>query len=54
MAEIREALGLVETKGFVGMIEASDAMGKAAKVCAPPWKRRPRPPSGWASWSAST
>ena len=27
-----EALGLVETKGFVGMIEASDAMAKAAKV----------------------
>jgi microcompartment protein CcmL/EutN len=32
MAEAREALGLVETKGFIGMIEASDAMGKAAKV----------------------
>jgi ethanolamine utilization protein EutM len=32
MAEGREALGMVETKGFVGMIEASDAMGKAAKV----------------------
>jgi ethanolamine utilization protein EutM len=32
MAEVREALGLVETKGFVGMIEASDAMAKAAKV----------------------
>ena len=32
MAEIREALGLVETKGFIGMIEASDAMAKAAKV----------------------
>jgi len=32
MAEIREALGMVETKGFVGMIEASDAMGKTAKV----------------------
>ena len=32
MAEIREALGMVETKGFVGMIEASDAMAKAAKV----------------------
>ena len=32
MSEVREALGLVETKGFVGMIEASDAMGKAAKV----------------------
>jgi microcompartment protein CcmL/EutN len=27
-----EALGLVETKGFVGMVEASDAMVKAAKV----------------------
>lgn len=32
MSDIREALGLVETKGFVGMIEASDAMAKAAKV----------------------
>src|SRR3989344_2522387 len=33
MAEpIREALGLIETRGLVGMIEASDAMGKAAKV----------------------
>ncbi len=32
MAEGREALGLVETKGFVGMIEASDAMAKSAKV----------------------
>ncbi len=32
MAESREALGMVETKGFVGMLEASDAMGKAAKV----------------------
>lgn len=32
MADIKEALGLVETKGFVGMIEATDAMGKAAKV----------------------
>ncbi len=32
MAEVREALGLVETRGFVGMIEASDAMAKSAKV----------------------
>ncbi len=32
MREVREALGLVETKGFVGMIEATDAMAKAAKV----------------------
>ena len=27
-----EALGMVETKGLVGMIEAADAMAKAAKV----------------------
>ena len=27
-----EALGMVETKGLVGMIEAADAMVKAAKV----------------------
>ena len=32
MADIKDALGMVETKGFVGMIEASDAMAKAAKV----------------------
>ncbi len=27
-----EALGLIETKGFVGMVEAADAMVKAARV----------------------
>ncbi|MBI4820328.1 MAG: BMC domain-containing protein [Deltaproteobacteria bacterium] len=27
-----DALGLIETKGFVGMVEAADAMVKAAKV----------------------
>ena len=27
-----EALGMVETKGFVGAIEAADAMVKAANV----------------------
>ena len=27
-----DALGMIETKGFVGMVEASDAMLKAAKV----------------------
>jgi ethanolamine utilization protein EutM len=27
-----DALGMIETRGFVGMIEASDAMVKAAKV----------------------
>lgn len=26
------ALGMIETRGLIGMIEASDAMGKAAKV----------------------
>src|SRR5574339_134563 len=27
-----DALGLIETKGFIGMVEAADAMVKAAKV----------------------
>lgn len=27
-----DALGMIETKGFVGMVEASDAMVKAANV----------------------
>jgi len=27
-----EALGMIETKGLIGLIEASDAMVKAAKV----------------------
>lgn len=29
---MKEALGMIETKGLVGMIEASDAMVKAANV----------------------
>ncbi len=32
MAENIEALGMIETKGFVTLIEASDAMLKAANV----------------------
>ena len=32
MADYGEALGMIETKGLVGMIEASDTMVKAAKV----------------------
>ncbi len=32
MADYGEALGMIETKGLVAMIEASDAMVKAAKV----------------------
>jgi ethanolamine utilization protein EutM len=29
---MEEALGLVETRGFVAMVEAADAMAKAARV----------------------
>ena len=32
MAKGMEALGMIETKGFVALIEASDAMMKAANV----------------------
>ena len=32
MGEYGEALGLIETRGLVGMVEAADAMVKAAKV----------------------
>ena len=32
MAKALEALGMVETKGFVTLVEASDAMMKAANV----------------------
>ena len=31
MGDYGEALGMVETKGLVGMVEAADAMVKAAK-----------------------
>ncbi len=32
MGEIIEALGMIETRGLIGSIEASDAMAKSAKV----------------------
>ncbi len=32
MAKTMQALGMIETKGFVSLIEASDAMMKAANV----------------------
>ena len=32
MANLQQALGMVETKGLVGSIEAADAMVKAANV----------------------
>ena len=30
--EVITALGMIEVRGFVGMVEAADAMVKAAKV----------------------
>ena len=32
MADNTDALGMIETRGFAAMVEASDAMVKAAKV----------------------
>ena len=32
MAKVMEALGMIETKGFIALVEASDAMMKAANV----------------------
>jgi ethanolamine utilization protein EutM len=32
MAKTHEALGMIETKGFVALVEATDAMLKAANV----------------------
>ncbi len=34
-----EALGMIETKGLVGLIEASDAMVKAARVKLVAWQQ---------------
>jgi microcompartment protein CcmL/EutN len=34
-----EALGMIETRGFVGMIEASDAMVKTANVTIVGWQK---------------
>ena len=32
MAKVMEALGMIETKGFIALIEATDAMMKSANV----------------------
>ena len=32
MAKVNEALGMIETKGFIALLEATDAMLKAANV----------------------
>src|SRR5258707_837426 len=37
--EVGEALGLIETRGFVGMVEATDAMVKAANVVFVGWQK---------------
>ena len=37
--QIGEALGLIETRGLVALIEASDAMVKSAKVSLMGWEK---------------
>jgi microcompartment protein CcmL/EutN len=37
--DIGEAIGMIETRGLVGMIEASDAMVKAANVVFVGWQK---------------
>jgi microcompartment protein CcmL/EutN len=37
--QIGDALGLVETRGFVGMVEAADAMLKTANVVFVGWQK---------------
>ena len=39
MAKVMEALGMVETKGLVALVEASDAMLKAANVQLVGWEK---------------
>jgi ethanolamine utilization protein EutM len=39
MAKTIEALGMIETKGFIPLVEASDAMTKAANVEFKGWEK---------------
>ena len=39
MAKASEALGMIETKGFIALVEATDAMMKAANVQFPGWDK---------------
>jgi len=39
MAKVMEALGMIETKGFVALVEATDAMLKAANVTFLGWDK---------------
>ncbi len=38
-AEIGDALGMIETRGLIGMIEATDAMLKTANVVLVSWQK---------------
>jgi len=38
-AEIGDALGMIETRGLIGMIEAADAMLKTANVVLVGWQK---------------
>ena len=37
--EVGDALGMIETRGLIGMIEAADAMVKAANVVLVGWQK---------------
>ena len=37
--EVGDALGMIETRGFIGMIEAADAMLKTANVTLVGWEK---------------
>src|SRR4051794_29703124 len=37
--EVGDALGMIETRGLIGMIEAADAMAKAANVVLVGWQK---------------
>src|SRR5947199_10809443 len=39
MAKVNEALGMIETKGFIALLEATDAMSKAANVQLVGWDK---------------
>src|ERR671919_2133554 len=39
MAKVNEALGMIETKGFSALLEATDAMPKAANVQLVGWDK---------------
>ena len=39
MAKVNEALGMIETKGFIALLEATDAMLKAANVDLVGWDK---------------